>query len=176
MPEPQQIGSPLWESSLEKEIRTVMEKGVSLEERKAQVRPIELEFRKKTSAPRARNLAALCYLKTLGTPFSPFDLAEIALVETGGHRLSSKATSQMGALGVWQLMPVMARQHGSTPDEMRDDEKCAEAAVKTLAQKLDRADGDLEQAKRLYCGTGRQADAYLKKIKETHTILAAHLK
>ncbi len=170
-----QLDQSARESSLEKELRTIMEKGISLDERKAQVFAIEQEFRKKTSPDRARNLAALCYFKTLGTIFTPFDLAEIALVESGGHRLSSKATSYMGAMGVWQLMPSQARHHGYTPEEMRDDEKCAEAAVRTLTQKLERAGGDLQKAKRLYCGRGPQADAYLKKISAVREILTANL-
>jgi len=129
------------ETSLDQEIRSVMEKGISLEERKRQVPVIEAVFAKKTTPERARNLAALCYIKTLGTPFAPLDMAEIALAETGGHALSSRATSSMGAVGVWQLMPSQARIHGYTPEEMRDDEKCAEAAVRALLSKLEMADG-----------------------------------
>jgi len=39
----------------------------------------------------------------------PFDLAEIALAETGGSKLSASAVSSKGALGVWQLMPRAPR-------------------------------------------------------------------
>lgn len=165
----------LHETSLEKEVRTVMEKGITLEERKRQIPVIEVAFAGKTTPERARNLAALCYLKTLGTPFTPLDLAEIALVETGGHRLSSKATSSMGAIGVWQLMPKQARSHGYTPTEMQNDEKCAEAAVRTLLKKLEVADGNMDRAKKLYCGVGPQADAYLKKLREIRKALWAEL-
>ena len=42
--------------------------------------------------------------------------------------------------------------------------KCAEAAVRELFTKLSMARGNLERAKKLYCGQGPQADAYLKKI------------
>lgn len=163
------------ETSLEKEVRTVMEKGISLDERKRQVPVIEIAFARHTSQERARNLAALCYLKTLGTPFTPLDMAEIALAETGGHKLSSKATSTKGAIGVWQLMPNQARSHGYTPAEMRNDERNAEAAVRTLRQKLDMADGNLDRAKKLYCGVGPQAEAYLKKLKTIRRDLKAEL-
>ena len=153
-----------------------MEKGVAIEDRKLQVPVIEAAFAKVTTPERARNLAALCFTKTLGTPFTPMDLAEIALAETGGHQLSSKATSSMGALGVWQLMPKQARSHGYSPEEMRDDEKCAEAAVKTLASKMEMSGGNLDKAKKFYCGTGPQAEAYLRKIrkirKELHEAMA----
>jgi len=165
----------LSETSLEKEIRTVMEKGISLTERKHQVPVIELAFARQTTPERARNLAALCYFKTLGTPFSPLDLAEIALAETGGHRLSSKATSTKGAIGVWQLMPKQARSHGYTPEEMRNDEKCAEAAVRTLLSKLVVADGNMDRAKKFYCGVGPQADAYLKKLRTIRLALLEEL-
>jgi hypothetical protein len=163
------------ETSLEKEIRSVMEKGISLEERKRQVPVIEVAFAKKTSPERARNLAALCYFKTLGTPFCPLDLAEIALVESGGHSLSSMATSTKGAIGVWQLMPKQAQSHGYTPIEMQNDEKCAEAAVRTLLSKLDIADGNMERAKKFYCGTGPQAEAYLRKLRSIRQALLEEL-
>lgn len=163
------------ESSLEQEIRSIMEKGISLEERKRQVPVIEAAFAKRTTPERARNLAALCYLKTLGTPFSPFDMAEIALAESGGHALSSSSTSTKGAIGVWQLMPSEARNHGYTPAEMRNDEKCAEAAVRTLLSKLEIAGGKMDLAKKFYCGVGPQADAYLRKIKAIRKELLADL-
>ena len=169
------LDNDLRETSLEKEIRSVMEKGLSLEERKRQVPVIEIAFGKRTSPERARNLAALCYFKTLGTPFSPLDLAEIALVESGGHSLSSKSTSSKGAIGVWQLMPTQARSHGYTPAEMRNDEKCAEAAVRALQSKLAIADGNMDKAKKLYCGVGPQADAYLLKLRSTRQALLEEL-
>lgn len=165
----------LQETSLEKEIRAVMEKGISLNERKRQVPVIERAFARLANPERARNLAALCYFKTLGTPFTPLDLAEIALVETGGHRLSSGATSVKGALGVWQLMPTQARSHGYSPAEMRDDEKCAEAAVRALLSKLSIADGNMDRAKKFYCGVGPQADAYLRKLKVVRQALLEDL-
>ncbi len=148
------------ESELEKEIRRVMEKGIKLEERKSQVPAIAAAFSRYTFPERARWLAALCYLKTLGTSFMPMDLAEIALAETGGHGLSGKAVSVKGALGVWQLMPYRAKSHGYSPDEMENDEKCAEAAVRELTSKLEMAKGNLTKAKRYYCGAGPDADAY----------------
>ena len=169
------LDSNLRETSLEKEVRTLMEKGISLEDRKRQVPVIKQAFARLTTPERARNLAALCYLKTLGTPFSPMDLAEIALAETGGHQLSSKATSSMGAMGVWQLMPREARNHGYSPTEMRNDEKCAEAAVRTLLSKLVVAKGDMDRAKKFYCGTGPQAEAYLRKIQRIRGELVAEL-
>ena len=148
------------DSELDREIRRVMEKGINLEERKGQVPAIATAFSLRTDTKRARWLAALCYLKTLGTPFMPMDLAEIALAETGGHGLSAKAISRKGAVGVWQLMPRRAMSHGYSPDDMEDDEKCAEAAVRELASKLEMARGDLVKAKKFYCGTGPDADAY----------------
>jgi hypothetical protein len=148
------------ETDLDLEIRRIMEKGNSLEERKAQVPAIEAAFARRTDPERARWLAALCYIKTLGTPFMPIDIAEIALVETGGHGMSGKAVSHKGALGVWQLMPQRAASHGYSPEEMQNDEKCAEAAVRELASKMAMAGGKLVRAKKLYCGVGPQADAY----------------
>jgi hypothetical protein len=148
------------DSELDREIRRVMEKGINLEERKRQVVAIAAAFARYTIPERARWLAALCYLKTLGTPFMPMDLAEIALAETGGYGLSAKAVSIKGALGVWQLMPHRAKSHGYSPDEMENDEKCADAAVRELASKLEMAKGNLIKAKKFYCGAGPDADAY----------------
>jgi hypothetical protein len=158
-----QTSAIIGDSELDKEIRRVMEKGINLEERKGQVPAIAAAFSLKTDIKRARWLAALCYLKTLGTPFMPMDLAEIALAETGGHGLSAKAVSQKGAVGVWQLMPRRAMSHGYSPEDMVNDEKCAEAAVRELGNKLEMARGDLVKAKKLYCGTGPDADAYESK-------------
>jgi len=62
-------------------------------------------------------------------------------------------------------MPFRARSHGYSPAEMKHDHKCAAAAVKELKTKLEMADGDLAVAKRLYCGTGKQARAYDDKIR-----------
>lgn len=154
------------ESSLDREIRTILEKGASISDRKRQVAVIEAAFQRHTTPERARQLAALCFAKTLGTPFIPFDLAEIALAESGGHRLSASSVSSKGALGVWQLMPYRARSHGFTPEDMKNDEKCAEAAVRELYIKLDMAQGNLDRAKKYYCGQGPQADYYLRKLKK----------
>lgn len=154
------------DSELDKEIRRVMEKGINLEERRSQVPAIAATFSLRTEQKRARWLAALCYLKTLGTPFMPMDLAEIALAETGSHGLSAKAVSHKGALGVWQLMPRRAMSHGYSPEDMANDEKCAEAAVRELASKLEMAKGDLVRAKKLYCGAGPEADAYEAKRRQ----------
>jgi Transglycosylase SLT domain len=151
------------DQELDKEIRRVMEKGINLEERKAQVPAIAASFALRTDAKRARWLAALCYLKTLGTPFMPMDLAEIALAETGGHGLSASAVSKKGAVGVWQLMPKRAMSHGYSPEDMVNDEKCAEAAVRELSDKLIMARGNLVRAKKLYCGVGPEANAYEAK-------------
>lgn len=161
------------ETDLDREIRRIMEKGNPLEERKAQVPAIEAAFARRTDPERARWLAALCYIKTLGTPFMPIDIAEIALVETGGHNMSGTAVSRKGALGVWQLMPQRAASHGYSPEEMRNDEKCAEAAVRELASKMAMAGGELVKAKKLYCGVGPQADAYeIKRRQVRKEILA----
>src|SRR6185369_14827866 len=130
------------------------------EGRKKQVPAISAAFARRTTPGRAQWLAEICYQATEGTEFTPLDLAEIALAETGGHRLSAKAVSPKGAMGVWQLMPERARSHGYRPAEMRDDVKCAAAAVRELKEKLIMARGNLARAKRLYCGTGRGATAY----------------
>jgi hypothetical protein len=151
---------------IDKEIRRVMEKGINLEERKSQVTAIATAFSRYTVPERARWLAALCYLKTLGTNFMPMDLAEIALAETGGHGLSGKVVSEKGALGVWQLMPHRAKSHGYSPEEMENDEKCADAAVRELTSKLQMAKGNLTKAKKYYCGAGPDADAYEVKRKQ----------
>ncbi len=134
-----------------------------ISERRNQLRAIVKVFARRTTYDRAKQLARLCYYKTINTPFTPVDLAEIALAETGGHRLSGKAVSTSGALGVWQLMPVRARSHGYRPAEMRNDEKCAEAAVRELQVKLTMARGDLTLAKKYYCGIGPDADFYEQK-------------
>ena len=105
----------------------------------------------------------------------PFDLAEIALAETGGYRLSSRAVSTRGAQGVWQLMPTRARSHGYSPKDMLDDGKCAEAAVCELYSKLDMAQGNLERAKKYYCGQGPQANAYMKKVRAIRQEMMAEL-
>ena len=134
-------------------------------ERQQQLPAIVSVFARHTSRERANRLAYLCYETTIDTPFKPIDLAELALAETGGHFLSSNAVSSEGALGVWQLMPKRAKSHGYKPADMKRDEKCAAAAVKELKTKLEMADGDLAVAKRLYCGTGKQARAYDVKIR-----------
>ncbi|HOP39870.1 MAG TPA: transglycosylase SLT domain-containing protein [Geobacteraceae bacterium] len=150
-------------SDLDKELRRVAEKNVSLEERRRQIPAIIAAFAKRTTPKRARKLGVLCYVKTLDTRLMPIDIAEIALAETGSHRLSSKAVSHRGALGVWQLMPSRARSHGFSPKDMANDEKCAEAAVRELLTKIKMARGNLKKAKKLYCGIGPQANAYEKK-------------
>jgi hypothetical protein len=137
---------------------------VSLIQRRKQQAVIESAFSRITSPERAHQLAVICFDKTIGTVFMPFDLAEIALAETGGHQLSSRAVSTKGALGVWQLMPVRARSHGYSPKDMLDDGKCAEAAIRELYSKLDMAQGNLERAKKYYCGQGPQANVYMKKV------------
>ena len=135
-------------------------------ERQKQLPAITSIFARHTSMDRAYRLAYLCYEATVGTPFKPIDLAELALAETGGHALSADAVSSEGALGVWQLMPNRARSHGYTPSEMKLDEKCAEAAVRELKTKLQMADGNLQKAKRLYCGAGEQARLYELKTRK----------
>lgn len=60
------------------------------------------------------------------------------------------------------MMPERAASHGYAPRDMWDDEKCAEAAVKELYEKLGMAKGNMARAKRLYCGTGPAARAYDK--------------
>ena len=131
-----------------------------LEGRKKQIAAITTAFARRTTPRRAKWLAEICFQSTLGTKFMPMDLAEIALAETGGFKLSSRAVSPKGAVGVWQLMPERALSHGYLPSEMRDDEKCAHAAVRELKEKLSMARGNLGLAKRFYCGTGRAAAAY----------------
>jgi hypothetical protein len=135
-------------------------------ERQKQLPAITSIFALHTSRDRAIRLAYLCYETTVGTPFKPMDLAELALAETGGHGLSANAVSSEGALGVWQLMPNRARSHGYKPSDMIKDEKCAEAAVRELKTKLVMADGDLQKAKRFYCGIGEQARLYELKTRK----------
>ena len=154
------------ESELDQEIRQVMEKGINLEERKRQVPAIAEVFARRTDPKRARWLAALCYFKTLGTSLMPIDLAEIALAETGAYGLSATLVSESGALGVWQLMPRRAKSHGYTPEDMENDEKCADAAVRELMNKMTMTNGNLDKAKKFYCGIGPQADAYEVKRRQ----------
>jgi hypothetical protein len=153
------------DSSLTTEFSILDQNSISLIQRRKQQAVIEAAFSRRTSSERAHQLAEICFNKTNGSVLMPFDLAEIALVETGGHRLSSKAVSSRGALGVWQLMPRRALSHGFSPKDMLDDDKCAEAAVRELYSKLNIVKGDLERAKRYYCGQGPQATAYMKKIR-----------
>ncbi len=148
---------------------------ISLLQRKKQQAIIESAFSRRASPERAHQLAAICFDKTVGTVFMPFDLAEIALAETGGHHLSSRAVSEKGARGVWQLMPFRARSHGYTAKDMLDDAKCAEAAVRELYSKLDMAQGNLERAKKYYCGQGPEANAYIKKIRLIRQEMMAEL-
>lgn len=152
-------------ASMATEFSLLDSKSISLIQRKKQQMAIELAFTRRTTPERAKKLAAVCFDKTEGTVFMPFDLAEIALAETGGSRLSAHAVSPRGALGVWQLMPGRAKSHGYAPKEMSDDGKCAEAAVLELYKKLGVAHGNIERAKKLYCGQGPEADAYMKKIR-----------
>ena len=137
-------------------------KDAILEGRRKQVPAISAAFARRTTPERAKWLAQICFQSTEGTKFMPLDLAEIALAETGNHKLSSRAVSPRGALGVWQLMPERAISHGYRPSDMRDDEKCAAAAVKELKEKLIMAKGNLGRAKRYYCGMGPAAEAYDK--------------
>jgi hypothetical protein len=148
---------------------------ISLIQRKKQQAVIESAFCRRTSPERAHQLAAICFDKTIGTVFMPFDLAEIALAETGGHQLSARAVSSKGACGVWQLMPYRARSHGFSPKDMLDDAKCAEAAICELYTKLDMAQGNLERAKKFYCGQGPQANAYMRKIRTIRQEMIAEL-
>jgi hypothetical protein len=105
------------------------------------------------------------------------DIAEIALAETGSHGLAATAVSYCGALGVWQLMPSRARSHGYSPQDMENDEKCAEAAVRELLTKVKMAKGNLRRAKKLYCGVGPQADAYeVKRMRFRREILREMMK
>lgn len=144
-------------------------------ERQQQLPAIIAIFARHTSWERANRLAYLCYETTLDTPFKPIDLAELALAETGGHSLSSHAVSSEGALGVWQLMPKRAKSHGYSPAEMKSDEKCAAAAVKELKTKLAMAAGNLQKAKRFYCGTGPQARAYEQKTQKFRRAIMAKM-
>jgi len=164
-------------SDLDKEIRQAVEKGANLEERRRQLPAIIAAFAKRTTPQRARRLGVLCYLKTLNSPLMPMDIAEIALAETGSHGLSAKAVSCQGAMGVWQLMPSRARSHGYDPEDMRNDEKCADAAVRELLTKIKMAKGNLRRAKKLYCGVGPEADAYeVKRIRFRHEIFREMMK
>lgn len=146
--------------------RQEQEKEKARIERQQQLPAIISIFSRHTSRERANRLAYLCYETTLDTPFTPIDLAELALAETGGHSLSNHAVSSEGALGVWQLMPKRAISHGYRPAEMKQDDKCATAAVKELTVKLMIADGDVGRAKRLYCGAGLQARQYEVKTRK----------
>jgi len=146
-----------------------------LDGRKRLVPAIYAAFARRTTPARAKWLAEICYEQTEGTIFTPLDLAEIALAETGGHKLSSRAVSTKGALGVWQLMPERAASHGYSPQEMWDDEKCADAAVKELKEKLSMAKGNMARAKRLYCGIGPAARAYDKVRKRCRAEILAEM-
>lgn len=165
------------ETTLDREIRRIVQPKMHLEERRQQVPAIISAFARRTTPQRARKLGTLCYLKTLGTPLMPIDLAEIALAETGSYGLSAKAVSSQGALGVWQVMPSRAISHGYTPEDMKVDERCAEAAVLELQHKMKIARGNLRRAKKLYCGVGPQANAYeVKRMRFRKEILKEVIK
>jgi hypothetical protein len=71
-------------------------------------------------------------------------------------------------------MPVRARSHGYKPADMRNDEHCATAAVRELTTKLEMARGDLNLAKKFYCGIGPDADAYeVKRLSYRRELLLA---
>lgn len=161
--------------SQSKPVALVVPKDAILEGRKKQVPAISTVFARRTTSQRARWLAEICYQSTQGTSFMPLDLAEIALAETGNHKLSSRAVSSKGALGVWQLMPERAVSHGYRPDDMKDDLKCAAAAVKELKEKLAIARGNLFLAKRLYCGMGPAAQAYERMRKRFRAEILSEL-
>lgn len=163
------------ETLLGHEFKGLMEQSASLSERKRQVAVIEATFKRYTTPQRARRLALLCFTKTLGSPFTPFDLAEIALAETGGNQLSASAVSSKGAIGVWQLMPSRAQSHGYVPKDMENDGKCAEAAVRELYTKLEMAQGNMDRAKKFYCGQGPQAESYLRKIRRVRQELLVEM-
>lgn len=146
-----------------------------LDERKKQIPAISAAFARRTTPERAKWLAEICYQSTLGTRFMPLDLAEIALAETGNHKLSSRAVSPRGAMGVWQLMPARAIDLGYRPADMRNDVMCAAAAVKELKEKLIMAKGNLSRAKRFYCGMGPAAVAYEKIRKRFRAEILAEL-
>lgn len=56
---------------------------------------------------------------------------------------------------------------------MENDRKCADVTVRELAGKLAMARGNLARAKKLYCGIGREADAYdMKRRRFRKEILA----
>jgi len=63
---------------------------------------------------------------------------------------------------------LFTRGHGN-------DEKCADAAVRELYTKLEMAQGNLDRAKKLYCGQGPEADRYLRKIHKVHQELLTEL-
>ena len=67
---------------------------------------------------------------------------------------------------VESLNPAACRIFGYSPEEMENDEKCAEAAVRELNSKLAMARGNLVLAKKLYCGMGPEAEAYEVKRRQ----------
>ena len=173
---PEATASLMHKAGFDREIHFVRESGFELDERKRQIPAIVNVFSRRTTPERARRLAALCYAKTLGSSWMPLDLAEIALAETGAYGLSPKAVSHKGALGVWQLMPERAASHGFRPEDMRDDEKCAKAAVLELDHKLEMARGNPVRAKKFYCGIGPDADAYEVKRRQFRREILEELK
>jgi hypothetical protein len=125
------------DSELDREIRRVMEKGINLEERKGQVPAIATAFSLRTDSKRARWLAALCYLKT-SAPLHADGLAEIALAGQEGTVCPPGNITERRGRGLAVDAPQVM-SHGYSPDDMEDDEKCAEAAVRELASKLEMA-------------------------------------
>jgi hypothetical protein len=58
---------------------------------------------------------------------------------------------------------------------MKHDDKCAAAAVRELKVKLKAADGVLADAKRLYCGAGKQARLYEAKTRKYRREILARM-
>ncbi len=110
------------------------------------------------------------YLASYGLPD---DLKYLVVVES---QANPHATSSVGAVGLWQLMPETARRYGLTVNDIQDDRKdprkATEAALRYLTY-LHSYLGDWVLAIAAYnCGEGRVR----KAIKEANSIDYADLK
>lgn len=106
----------------------------------------------------------------------PLDLKYLAIVESA---LEPKATSRVGAAGLWQFMPSTGRQYGlqvdDVVDERRDPLKSTEAAVLHLRDLYEKFD-NWELAIAAYnSGSGRVSRAVKRARSTSYWKIRGHL-
>lgn len=141
-----------------------------LVENDATINSISRFFARYTTAAEAENTARL--LRKVGD--RPFLFAAMAAVESGCR---SDRTSSKGAQGKWQILPLWKDQPGFEfyrgEDAHSRDELNLRAARKILSICQVRTKGDLWKAVRAYCGKGKAAVAYEKKVRKAYAELVS---